>query len=263
MAVNPLLSCRVKIDRAYKHFRDFQEAVEAFSRGNPNPIITDQESEPAIKIDRFSIREPIPLEFSSYVGDIAHNLISALDSLATSLVIFAKIEPLTENIMRDIYFPISGEAGFSDVGTRRFFKLISPEAQQLIRAIEPYRGGDANDLFLLKRLNIIDKHRAIVPVAADFIGVEFTLPGNDGQALPPREGARKPRFPLKHGDELSRRVFYEPEYNAFAHFTFQIAFGEGQVFKGQPVLPTLDNIIQRVEGIIYSFANDIFRIRRW
>jgi hypothetical protein len=263
MSVNPLFSCRVKMDRAYQHFSDFQKAIEAFSGRNPNPVITDEDTEPGIKIDRFSVKENIPPEFSAYIGDIAHNLISALDSLATSLIKFADLEPITEEVMRDTYFPISWENGFTGARIERFLKRVGPDAEQIIRAMQPYKGGKMNDLFLLWRLNVIDKHRAIVPVAADLIGVEFTFPGNDGPPLPPREGARKPRFPLKSGDELSRRVFSEPEYDAHAHFRLQIVFGEGQVFEGKPVLPTLDEMIQLVEGIIYVFSNDIFEVTEW
>jgi hypothetical protein len=84
---NPLLSCRIKIDRAYKHLTDFELAFEDFARRNPNGIITDEHSEPGIKIDRVNLPEGIPFTFSALIGDIAHNAISALDSLATALVI--------------------------------------------------------------------------------------------------------------------------------------------------------------------------------
>src|SRR5438552_2887844 len=102
MPVNPLFSCRVKIDRAHQHLRDFKLTIEAFSGRNPNPIITDEESEPAIKIDRFTVREDMPPDFSSYIGDIAHNAVSALDSLAFALVQHGGVEPLplTEEVMR-------------------------------------------------------------------------------------------------------------------------------------------------------------------
>jgi hypothetical protein len=259
MPVNPLFSCRVKIDRAHQHLRDLKLAIEAFSGRNPNPIMTDEDSEPAIKIDIFSVRENIPTDFSAYIGDIAHNAVSALDSLAFALVQHGGVEPLplTEEVMRDTYFPISWKPSFPGRKFTDFFRRIGPSAEKMIHYLEPYKGGRANDLFRLWRLNNIDKHRAVVPVAADLLGVQFRLPG-EIEPLPPREAARKPRFPLKHGDELSRRAFHEPEYNANAHFMFQIAFGEGQIFEGDPVIETLEEMIQLVESVIYAFAFDIF-----
>jgi hypothetical protein len=258
MNANPLLSCRVKISRAHKHFHDFQREIEKFSARNPNPIFTDENSEPAIKIDRFQIREDIPPDFSAYIGDIAHNLVSALDSLAMALVKFANRVTITEEVMRDTYFPINWESGLTDSKSQRILERVGPRAKQLILRLQPYKGGKGDCLFRLWRINVIDKHRSIVPVAANLAGVTFTLP-EGGPPLPPREGARRPMFPLKHGDELSRRAFFEPEYNANAHFTLQIAFGQGEVFEGESVPAILETFIYLVERIIDIFSRHIFR----
>jgi hypothetical protein len=258
MIAYPLQSSRVKINRANEHFANFQQAVKAFSERNPNPIRTDEHFEPGIKIDRFQVRDPIPVEFSAFIGDICHNLMSALDSLAVSLVDRGGKVVLTEEVLRDTYFPISWEPGFRGERTARFFERIGSDAEKIIRGLEPYKGGKSDDLFRLWRLNVIDKHRAIVPVAADLLGVQFILPGQDGPPLPPRTYARKPRFPLKHGDELARRHFGEPEYHAHAHFILQIAFGEGQVFEGKPVFPTLEDLLDLVERTIDVFARALF-----
>lgn len=261
---NPLFSCRVKIDRAYKHLFDFQSGMEAFSRRNPNAVLTDELSEPGIKIDRFNLREPIPVEFSSIIGDIAHNLVSALDSLAVSLVRHANIEPVTEEVMRETYFPIKWSDDFSDPKTLRFFKRIGPKAETIIRSLAPYKGGRGENLFNLYRLNIIDKHRAIVPVASGFVTVHYIVPLRDDiPVMPPRDADGKRLFPLKYGDVLTRRVFHEREYYANAHFTLDVAFGEGQVLEGRSVYPALGDFINDVEGVITSFATDIFGIADW
>jgi hypothetical protein len=261
MTGNPLFSCRVKIERAYTHLYKFQDALQAFSDSNKNSIVTDEDTEPAIKIDRFYLKEGMPSEFSSFIGDIAHNLRSALDSLALKLIENGGIEPLplSEQVMSETYFPINWQPGFTSEKDAKLFARIGPDAEKIVRAIEPYKGGKGDKLFRLHRLNIIDKHRAIVPVAAAFHGVTYWLPGESPEALPPRPEAFKPKFPLKDGDELSRRGFHEAEYRANAHFSLQIAFGEGQVFEGASVLDTFYNLLELVEGTISTFATDIFK----
>jgi hypothetical protein len=258
---NPLLSCRAKVERAKKHLTDFQVELDAYSRRNPYTIITDEDSEPGVKIDRVRINEQIPTAFSGMIGDVAHNLMSTLDSLATSLVQFRGLVPVTEEVMRETYFPIHWRAdGLDDARTRQFFDRIGPDAETIIRMMEPYRGGKCGYLFDLRRLNIIDKHRAIVPVAGDLAAIFYEISDYTGPPIPPRELTDQRFFPIKDGDELSRRAFHELEYDAHAHFTFRIAFGEGQVFEGRNVAVTLRELLDSVERIVGIFAKHVFKV---
>jgi hypothetical protein len=261
MPVNPLFSCRVKIDRAHYHLMEFERAIEAFSGRNPNPIFTDEDTQPGSKLDRFTIRDHIPPDFSSFIGDIAHNLMSALDSLAVELA--GRSGPISEQTMRQIYFPIHWEDGAARAKAERFFKLVSPDIRQLIEAVERNDRGSGRYLYWLHNINTIDKHRAIVPVAAALKRIDYTLPGEDLPPFPPPKGAFAPKFPLKNGDILAVRTFNEPEYHAHAHFALDIAFGENQVLAGQPVFDSLLQMIHAVEGTVHIVALDIFGIERW
>ena len=257
--MSPLHSSRTKINRANKHLADFQVLLDAFASRDPYRTVTDEHSEPAIKIFRVKIHEEIPAEFSGIIGDTVHNLMSALDSLAMSLVTHANIEPVTEEVMRETYFPIGWEPGFSGAKNARFFKRIGPAAEKIVRGLQPYKGGLHNDLFRLWRLDIIDKHRAIIPVAGDLASEAYTTIV-EGEQVVIRDG--KPvarRFPIKDGDEIARTVFHQREYYAHAHFAFQIAFAEGQIFEGDPVAPTLRQLLNLVEGVIDIFARDVFK----
>jgi hypothetical protein len=264
MTVNPLFSCAVKIDRAHHHFRGLQNAIEAFSNRNPNPVITDEnEFNTGRKVDRFSVRENIPSEFSAFIGDIAHNLMSALDSLAMAIAIHHAKGVSLENKMNHIYFPINWDSGWSKVKAERFFELVSSEARKLIEAVEVHARNNGDHLRSLHLLNIIDKHRSIVAVAAALGGVQFFPSGKDSEPFPPRQGAFVPAFPLKHGDILSIRIWTEPEFDARAHFAFRIAFGEDQVLARRDVMDTLEEMIYAVEGTIEIFSRDFFALNGW
>lgn len=218
--MSPLQSCRVKINRTDKHLADFQTLLDKFASRNPYLIVSDEETEPAIRIFRVRIREQIPAEFSGIIGDAVHNLMSALDALAMSLVIRAATEPITEEVMRDTYFPIHWKPGFPGERFARFFQRIGPEAEEIIRKMEPYKGGLHDNLFRLWRLDVIDKHRAIVPVAADLESETYTFVEENTPAIRNHKPVKK-RFPIKDGNEIARRAFFEPEYDTHAHFSFQ------------------------------------------
>ncbi len=103
---DPLLSCRIKISRAYKHLDDLIAMMNAYAERYTYEFVADEESEPAIKIYRVRIIEDIPADFSGPIGDVIHNLRSALDCLATALVLRA--DPgVTDEVLRETYFPIS------------------------------------------------------------------------------------------------------------------------------------------------------------
>ena len=103
---DPLLSCRIKVDRAIKHFNDLTDAIKPFAARETYRIWADEDSEPAVKIYRVRIVEDMPTQWSGHIGDVIHNLRSALDCLATELII--KFCPgASDEVLRETYFPIS------------------------------------------------------------------------------------------------------------------------------------------------------------
>lgn len=104
------------------------------------------------------------------IGEVVHNLHSALDHLATNLVIFNTKDPKSG---RDTMFPILGEEGNwtaqIDQRNRETDKKspiagVSEAAYALIKDAQPFnpwKKGQNDPLFKLHRLNLIDKHRSL------------------------------------------------------------------------------------------------------
>src|SRR5436190_208277 len=98
-----LRSSDLKIYRAIKHFDDLNAQIVAFQQLNPYRIVVDDDSEPAIRIYKMGVVEGIPSPgWSVYIGDVLHNIMSTLDSLATSLV--ERGGHGTEEILKNTYF---------------------------------------------------------------------------------------------------------------------------------------------------------------
>lgn len=250
MSPDALKSCRIKIDRAEKHLADLDLEIADFCQRKPYRIIVDEDTEPAVKIYRVKIVEPVPDCWSAYIGDIIHNTRSALDCLATSLII---LNGHTSNsAFEDAYFPIrSDEAGLSGDSPKRFFKRAGPKVERLIRRLQPYSRGKGNALWILNKLDTIDKHRAIIPVGAR------TARMTVWSSKPPA-GELNKVFPLKDGDELFRSVFFEEHFDTNPEIAFFIAFGEGQLVDGEPVVPALRQLVDFSKRVIEIFERRIF-----
>jgi hypothetical protein len=255
--IDPLLSCRIKVDRANLHFNELTEATRKFTARWTHQIYSDEESEPSIKIYRIRILEDIPAEWSGFIGDIIHNLRSALDCLAAELII--KFHPAAgEPELRDTYFPIAREPSDLNRGRRsRFLNRVGPRVERLVRRLQPYREGKGHVLWQIDALDIADKHRRIIPAFAGVGSINFFV-------VPPSNGSRldlpkyQPPFPLKDGDEICRVGFFEPHFESNAHFRLEIAFNEDQIVVGEPVMLTLEKFIQYVDRVVEIFRQHCF-----
>lgn len=252
MTTDPLISCWIKIDRAKQHFEDLYREVSGFKSRKPYSIRFDHDSEPGYNIAKIVVHEPIPEIWSGVVGDIIHNCRSSLDNFATALVIANGVT--CKSAIEDTYFPIKWDLdGLSDDRTKRFFKRTNASVEKLIRRIEPYRGGKCDALFRLHRLDNLDKHQAIIPVGSllrdyainstDIISVVFS-----------------DVYPLEDGHELFRMVAVNNSYlDTDIKLVFDVAFGKGQIVDGQPLLPTLKQLIEFTERILHFLARKLFQ----
>jgi hypothetical protein len=104
------------------------------------------------------VAEP-PLSLGVGIGDVVHNLRSALDHLVWQLSLVQTAKP-----SRQTQFPIADNASaFRDQCFR--IAWLPPDQQAMIESVQPYnRGGPASNLRLLRELSNADKHRVLTPV---------------------------------------------------------------------------------------------------
>ena len=257
-----LRAVRIKIDRAKKHLADLDIAIRAFESQWPYTIKVETNSNTGYETHKFFLLVPIPDEWGAIVGDCIHNLRSALDLLAVELVRHGGGTP-------DDYtaFPIGSNSTHFNTSAIRRIDGASVDAIKLVRRLKPYYSGN-DTLWRLHRIDIADKHQLLIPVAAahkefgaqaGVINKRFPAPKSRMHIWP----ASNRKFPLKNGDELiSYRRVIDPNYedNTKFHFAFEIAFGEGQIFDGEPVIPALNQLIRFTERVIDLMARRILKI---
>lgn len=209
------LDHELKIARARQHFEDLQGVIAGWLDGyecttrqeyDPNArsndylaggrlgriymlggcVVTPGYTEPegdlewghgllSVYIDGFPYKE-IPAGIGLIIGDCLHNLRSALDNLAYSLLL-AGPGPVTDKMKAKSEFPIIGDEaqGQSGQGDRLLkdashrYSGWKPGAKQAVKAMQPYQQGQdfrRHPLWLLHDLNNIDKHRFLHTAAA-------------------------------------------------------------------------------------------------
>ena len=168
----------LKLERAKKHLKELNHELELFSERTPIRLVW--ESVPwdtrlsKIYDEEFDIvglvvrtDEIIPDNIAPIIGDIVHNLRSALDVMMFDIVKTA-CPSVNENA---IAFPMSSkESGLNTQIKKRSINKVEEKHQSLIKAWEPYPNGKFN-IYALHELNNIDKHRTIIPTIA---GVEYS-----------------------------------------------------------------------------------------
>jgi hypothetical protein len=254
-----------KVEHAKSHIGMLGAKVQTFLASRPYTIETRRDPETRrLTYYAASVQDP-PADLCAVAGDAFHNLRSALDYLAGQLVLAAGNTPTA-----DTAFPIYDDAAKYASHSAPRLKGMRGDAVTAIGGLEPWKGGHNELLWRLHRLDIVDKHRDwlvvasryssmnIMPVIARSMTEATTDPAFAGlhEALQKMPGLwLKPASlePLKAGDDLFTDAPDAPP-DPKVQFKFDIAIHEPDVAEGEPLVPTLQQMAERVAHIAYTFA---------
>src|SRR3990167_2635239 len=227
----PFEASRLKIWRATNHLATLEGALgEYFARA---PFEITEFTENGHPYRRVNIREGLPITLSAIVGDVVHNLRTSLDLLASECV------RLNQQPHGDVYFPFAeSETELEGQIRWRHMDRAKPEVVDLVRSFKPYIGGNLA-LRGIHDLDIIDKHRALVPVHA-----HIKLPGHGagwGQGGGSSGTAMVP--------ERVRLLSREERLS----FTLRVMFGGRTPFAREEMVPTLHRLMQEFSVVVDAF----------
>jgi hypothetical protein len=241
------LDSRLKIERANKHISDLQMCLDRFFDGEFDLIVADKNVKSGYDILKHINTKPIPTEITLITGDAIHNTRTALD-LIISQIEFEK----TGTVSKWTKFPfcetLNELVGTVNGSINKFSPVL---ADFIIDVIKPYRTGN-DALYSLHDLDIIDKHRLIIPTKAMTRG--FIVVEDD-------KGTGHNGFPfttsITHRGIISNVVIGIKNPNNFqiknySKDTFDIFFDEGLPVQSKPIIPTLHQFVEMVAGIIES-----------
>ena len=154
---------QLKLDRAVEHLQRFEAEVAAWLESHPYRLVHDRDLQTGEKLLIVELTEPVPSGFATIIGDCLHNLRSALDNLVYELAIaYIGIDPVPERRARMLKFPVLADRAMDARECRNKIGCVHPDAQAIIKDLQPYergRGGRSNLLWVLHELSVNDKHR--------------------------------------------------------------------------------------------------------
>ena len=257
-------SARAKIERARKQMDALQAVFEGFYKSKPYSI--RQELDPQAGEKRLVFHaDPLPLEWSVIIGEIVHNLRSALDH---SIYELTRIEaghpldrtefPVFEDEMK--YFAVDRRG--KPAPKSGLFKIrgIKDERRRaVIKGLQPFEFKKTHPsdqlpiIALVHELNIVDKHRTLhlcrmsttqlrTRVLRDIHPISMTI-------IIPR---------LEDGTECARWKpvgNFNDEVDMESEVSFEIAFGDSvPILEGKPVITICEHLIRGVERVLHYLS---------
>ena len=245
-----LVGVRAKIERAKKHVGELQIALGAFYQTNPYVVRPEDDANTGDLIYRLCAAASIPIEIPIIVGDVLHNLRSAMDHLVWQLVEANGNAPRE----RATCFPVGESPEKHESRADRSAKGVCEEAMNLIADAKPYKGGD-DDLWHVHELNNIDKHRLLLPAAT--YNQSLDIPTQGGLIALPST------IPLlfEEGKVLlritaaARAGGISEQMGGHPQFSFHVALAEPDDIRREPLVPTLIRLCRAVDGLVGRFAH--------
>ena len=236
-----------KIKRALKHIYDFNSLFNDFFGSDFYSIHIDKDAEMRTNNIRFELHAFLDVtEAALIIGDVLHNLRSALDLMYYQVVLRCNGNPTkwTRFPIRDTRQELEG---FLNGALKQ--KQITPAIQAFILdTIKPYKAGNYA-LWAVDDLNIMDKHQLLVPM------LELML--IEGICLKDDKNIEIPIDPIFMDDSWSMRLRHLYGRNLTVHdkghASSTILFHLGTAFEGKAVLPALNGIAEEVTRTIEAF----------
>jgi hypothetical protein len=245
-----LRGARTKLQRAEEHLGQLRSEHDRFvAERNPYRMLREADLEAKdYYLWRAKIVEQPPLEkWASMAGECVHALRSALDHTAFELV--RAVDPAATYSEFPIYKDETGKDGWNNNGKRKL-PGVSEQVLAVVNVLQPYkRRKEFDPLWRVHMLDIIDKHRHLNFVSPFLRRARFLAEGGtvDTEILagPFKDGTPVARF--KMSPDQSANMYVQTE------FTFDIAFGGGELIINEPVLVMLEDSLVWTGGVVACF----------
>jgi hypothetical protein len=151
----------LKVNRASEHIADLNKL---FREQPPFTYVVETNTQTGERATLAKKNEALVKKIAMICGDAAHNLRASLDHAFWDIVSpFAT----TDAERRRIQFPFVQEAARLDEAVKqRFADRVSQKFFDAIKGLRPYKEKGGNELlYLIEELDILDKHRLLIPMA--------------------------------------------------------------------------------------------------
>jgi hypothetical protein len=263
---DPFLGVRLKLSRAKDQIDTLQGDMKRFMAENPCSGNLDFNTDSKILSLWISVSaQPDPI-FGVVIGEIIHNLRSALDHIVWELVILTTGRPPA--LPSKNQFPImKSKEDFNKRGVDVLLQCVREDAVDLIRSEQPFRTGEhaKSPLWHLSELSNADKHRTLHVTAT--LPHKFHVPGEFRAKFPGQVLEVRHEGPIVDKAVLWAARFptatewpIEPRYGIQCELTVDVAFDQRTpAVGGWLTIATLALILTRTDKIARRIAKEIFK----
>jgi hypothetical protein len=222
---------RMKFDRGDEHLETLDRAIRTFRTSKPYRVRAKTNAKRQERLYRVQRTKHFP-DWCCVVGDIVHNYRSALDHLTCSIVDrFAVIKASTQ-------FPIyRHRQAFMAGWPQKVGNVGHRGIKTAFERLQPYERRDSDSLWMLHRLDILDKHRSLLTTA---------MPKTPGIRLAgPIAGLTHIPGPYQYPTDIIHWLVAFPGTPVDVQFepTFEVLIQEVEIEPGVPIdLPAMDTL---------------------
>lgn len=256
--MDTLASARGKVRHGNRHIDALKRTLDAYLAAHPVELaVEDVAGSDQRQVVVRGIREPIPEDAPFVLGDAVHNLRSSLDHVIHYI---APGHPTAA-------FPVNKGSAPPDMtrlvrdGVRGAPKTV----REALCALQPYPGGKHEAVWFLHRLDIADKHRALVVMVECFDGLVVDLGEEMRRFLfsldhPPFPPDSVPSTPLvlRPDDtevKVGKVLYTVPAGREITErFALNVGLGEEEMPTGKPVVGLLQSWSAQVTNLIDELA---------
>jgi len=241
---------RCKIKRANHHIRELENSIVSFAQSDFYSVDVKKDLKSGQNSLVFTIKHSPSVDAALILGDALHNLRSSLDILWNEVVTLLAAQGPDSYPM----FPVRKTAEKVEAAINRALKnniidlpVFEDVRNLMFGAIKPYEGGN-DAVWGLHRLNIMDKHRLIIPVPH--------LVSVSGICLQDKETGIEERFKffLDASDEIPIDMRGNLQVRDKGQANATVFFDLGVPYEGKPVISTLQQLAVKMNDIVEAFA---------
>lgn len=230
------LGIKAKLERAQEQFHDLIARIQTYDASKPYELPRHVNTETGKFWYEFRLKTPVPIEWSVIVGEMVHNLRSALDHLVWQMI----VRDTGSNPSHLSQFPIFHARSDYKARGEKYIRGVSTKGAAIIESLQPFSTGhgQADPLWHLCEISNWDKHRRIH--LAQVMTQSITI--GAGPAPTAVDGVFAPGIgPIEDGAIIGGGTFVLPERGSIddaflSQVKVQLTFTADIGFQGPPGL---------------------------
>jgi hypothetical protein len=251
---DPFEGPKLLLDGARENIHELELQCQAFVESCRCTPVTELDRETGDNLCKIRIVQTIPGRLrviaSNGLNNLRHSLDQAVNAAAVEL----------GATKRDSYFPFAPDAGAIDGEIRRKCRRVPSEIIRLIKAFQPYGGGD-DLLYAMSRISGPNKHQLVLKLNINVPNI--LVESSDRNPL-----IIKGPCDFVHSWDSTKQELQLARVHPGGSFHYDgkvsmplfVSLGDSEITSGEPAPALLDTLAGKVHGIVRALEAETRRL---